>query len=180
MNEIGEVKVLGRPLRLSTLEAVKSHWQHAQRAREPITKFDSFSKGWDRLSAGLFPDSSSSTHRFKKLTGLCKEVAHLPSIRDLLCEPGSPIRDDHITSSAEVQADFHRAQREFRSFQQRRIPGEVLLESIGRLLWTIRSNSMHGYKTPSGPAGPSERDEQICGLASKVMADLYACAFPDW
>jgi hypothetical protein len=48
-----------------------------------------------------------------------------------------------------------------------------LMKRVGRLLWTIRSNSMHGYKTPIGPVGPIERNRQICDLASNVLAEMY-------
>ena len=180
MSEADLVSVLGQLIDESAVYAVRRHWTYAQLVHEPITKFDSLSKGWDRLSAEIFPNESSIGHRFKKLTGLCGTVAWSQSIEDLLYEVDSPIRNDLEHPSHDAQRDFDRVNNTLKSHRNNQRTDQQLLESVGTLLWTIRSNSMHGRKTPSGPTGPTNRDEQICDLGARVMVDLYRFAFPDW
>lgn len=157
---------------------VKNHWNEAQTTKRPISKFDSLCKGWDRLASELYPEDQIS-FRFKKLTGECTVVAWSQSIDALLSEPDGPIRND-IGLVKDSQADFERAQRNFRKHRNCRSSDSELMKSIGSLLWTVRSNSMHGRKTTSGPKEPTNRDEQICELGANVLMELYGRVFPDW
>lgn len=178
MSETGHISVLHRVVEVSTVDAVKRHWSYAQLVTEPITKFDSYSKGWDRLSDAIFPEDPSNGHRFKKLTGLCTGIAWSKSIEDLLYEVDRPIRNDLERLEREAQKVFDRTKRDFEAHRGNRRNDQELLESVGSLLWVIRSNSAHGRKTPSGPIGPTNRDEQICGLGASVMEDLFRFVFP--
>ena len=180
MSDIGHISILHRVVEVSTVDAVKRHWSYAQSVTEPITKFDSYSKGWDRLSDAIFPENSSIGHRFKKLTGLCTGVAWCQSVDDLLFEVDRPIRNDLERLERDAQTVFDRTKRYLQAHRSNQKDDQELLESVGSLLWVIRSNSAHGRKTPSGAIGPTNRDEQICGLGAKVMEDLYKFVFPSW
>jgi hypothetical protein len=164
----------------SEIDAAKNHWVNSQSAQDSITRFDSLSKGWDRLSSEIFLDTDTISYRFKKLTGLCTSVVWSQSIDDLLFEVDGPIRNDLERLESEAQADFDRAKRNLQRHRKHQLDDQSLMESIGTLLWTIRSNSMHGRKTVSGPIGPTNRDEQICELGAVVLMDLYKSAFPAW
>jgi len=95
-------------------------------------------------------------------------------------EVRQPILNDFEKLEKEAQKDFNRARENLRKFKNRHLSEAELMESIGTLLWTVRSNSMHGRKTTSGMVGPTNRDEQICELGGDVLMDLYREAFPDW
>lgn len=179
MTNAGEESVFGLEVDAKTIAAVKSFWKEAQTQSKPIHKFDALAKGWDRLASELFPDDSIS-HRFKRLTGHCSAVAWAQSVDDLFVEVEVPIRNDLERLEHESQRDFDRAKKRLREHRDDRRSDQDLMESIGSLLWTIRSNSMHGRKTPSGPSAPTNRDEQICDLGARVLEDLYKCAFPSW
>jgi hypothetical protein len=170
INNVGEIHI----------DAVKSHWVKAQSAEDSINKFDNFSKGWDRLSCEIWPENDGMGYRFKRLTGLCTTVASSTSIDDLLFEVDGPIKNDMERLERDAQRDFDRAQKNLRNHRSHRLADHILMESIGSLLWTVRSNSMHGRKTSSGPVGPTNRDEQICELGAAVLAELYRAAFPNW
>ena len=162
------------------IDAVKSHWVKGQSAEDSISKFDNLSKGWDRLSWEMGSENDGMGCRFKKLTGLCTTVAWSQSIDDLLFEVDSPIKNDFEQLEEDAQKDFNRAQKHLHRHRRHRLEYQILMESIGSLLWMVRSNSMHGRKTTSGPVGPTNRDEQICELGAVVLTALYRAAFPDW
>lgn len=166
-------------LEVQVIDAVHSHWLDADRAQNPISKFDSLSKGWDRLAAEIWPEDPMG-HRFKKLTGLCTSAAWSRSIDYLLSEVGAPIRNDLERLEKDAQKDFDRAKKKLRQHRDHQLEDKFLMEAVGSLLWTVRSNSMHGRKTTSGPVGPTNRDEQICGLGAVVLGDLYGAVFPAW
>jgi len=172
--------IFGSSIDVKATNQVKSLWEKARVTTDPIVKFDYLVKGWDRLSGEFFPNVEASGHRFKKLTGLCTGTARSRSIDELMSRVSSPIKDDLEPFAKDAERNFKKAERMLREHRKGRQPDHVLLESVGTLLWTVRSNSMHGRKTPSGPAEPTNRDEQICGLGAKVMEDLYKCAFPSW
>ena len=180
MPEANELAALIKNVDDVHIDAVKSHWVKAQTAEDSISKFDNFSKGWDRLSCELWPENDGMGHRFKKLTGLSSAVAWSTSVDDLLFEVDGPIRNDLEKLERDAQKDFDRAQRNLQKHRNHRLSDQVLMESIGSLLWTVRSNSMHGRKTSSGPVGPTNRDEQICELGAAVLMELYKAAFPNW
>lgn len=164
----------------SEIEAVRSFWVQSHSAQDSISRFDSLAKGWDRLGSEIFLDSDSASFRFKKLTGLGTSVVWNQSIDALLFEVDGPIRNDLERLEKEAQRDFDRAKKNLRKHRNHEFDDQVLMESIGSLLWTVRSNSMHGRKTLSGPTGPTNRDEQICELSAVVLADLYKSAFREW
>ena len=164
----------------SEIDAVRNHWVNSQSAQDSISKFDFLSKGWDRLASEIFLDVDVISFRFKKLTGLCTTVAWSQSIDDLLFEVDSPIKNDFEQLEEDAQKDFNRAQKHLHRHRRHRLEDQILMESIGSLLWMVRSNSMHGRKTTSGPVGPTNRDEQICELGAVVLTALYRAAFPDW
>jgi len=159
------------------ISAVRKLWEYSVSAQDPISKFDSLSKGWDRLAGEIWPDDSIG-YRFQQLTRLCTSVASSTSIENLLNDVGHPIRNDLERLESEAQSDFVRAQKKLRSHRNNKVDDKSLMEAVGTLLWTIRSNSMHGRKTPSGPLSPTNRDEQICGLGAVVLAELFEVAFP--
>jgi hypothetical protein len=175
-----ELIALIAKVKKSEIEAVKNHWANSRSAQDSISKFDSLSKGWDRLASELFPDIETISFRFKKLTGLCVSVVWFQSIDALLFEVDGPIKNDLERLEREAQRDFERAQKHLSRHRNHQLDDQTLMESIGSLLWTVRSNSMHGRKTTSGPIGPTNRDEQICELGAVVLIDLYKAAFPDW
>lgn len=164
----------------SEIDAVRNHWVNSQSAQDSISKFDFLSKGWDRLASEIFLDVDVISFRFKKLTGLCTSVVGRHSIGSLLSQVDGPIRNDLERLERDAQNDFDRAKRHLQQHRNGRLDDQTLMESIGSLLWTVRSNSMHGRKTTSGPIGPTNRDEQICELGAVVLVDLYKVAFPDW
>lgn len=174
-----ELIALITKVKKSEIDAVRNHWVNSQSAQDSISRFDSLSKGWDRLASEIFPDDSIS-FRFKKLTGLCISVVWSESIDALLFEVDGPIRNDLERLERDAQKDFDRAKRNLLLHRRHRLDDQKLMESIGSLLWTVRSNSMHGRKTTSGPIGPTNRDEQICELGAVVFRDLYKTTFPDW
>lgn len=180
MPEQNDLTVLIKNVDGAFIDAVKSHWLKAHSAEDSISKFDNFSKGWDRLSCELWPENDGMGYRFKRLTGLCTAIASSTSIDDLLFEVDGPIRNDLEKLERDAQKDFDRAQRNLRKHRNHRLSDQDLMESIGSLLWTVRSNSMHGRKTSSGPVGPTNRDEQICELGAAVLTELYKAAFPNW
>jgi hypothetical protein len=175
-----ELIALIAKVKKSEIEAVKNHWANSRSAQDSISKFDSLSKGWDRLASELFPDIDTISFRFKKLTGLCVSVVWFQSIDALLFEVDGPIKNDLERLESEAQRDFERAKKHLSQHRNHQLDDQKLMESIGSLLWTVRSNSMHGRKTTSGPIGPTNRDEQICELGAVVLIDLYKAAFPDW
>ena len=175
-----ELIALIAKVKKSEIEAVKNHWANSRSAQDSISKFDSLSKGWDRLASELFSDIDTISFRFKKLTGLCVSVVWLQSIDALLFEVDGPIKNDLERLEREAQRDFERAKKHLSRHRNHQLDDQTLMESIGSLLWTVRSNSMHGRKTTSGPIGPTNRDEQICELGAVVLMDLYKAAFPDW
>ena len=179
MSENIELTALIESVELNRISAIKRLWMEAHAVQDSISKYDNFCKGWDRLASELWPEDSSG-YRFKKLTGLCANVAWSASVDALLLGVDSPIRNETERLESHAQRDFERAQRDLRKHRDHRLPDRDLMESIGLLLWTVRSNSMHGYKTPSGPIGPTNRDEQICGLGATVIAEMYKFAFPAW
>ena len=164
----------------SEIDAVRNHWVNSRSAQDSISRFDFLSKGWDRLASEIFPDADTISYHFKKLTGLCISVVWSQSIDALLFEVAGPIKNDLERLEREAQRDFDRAKKHLGQHRNHRLDDQTLMESIGSLLWTVRSNSMHGRKTTSGPIGPTNRDEQICELGAVVLTDLYKSAFPDW
>lgn len=164
----------------SEIAAVRNHWVSSQSAQDSISRFDLLSKGWDRLASEIFLDTDAISFRFKRLIGLCTSVVWSQSIDALLFEVESPIKNDLERLKKDAQKDFDRAKKHLRQHRNHQLNDQTLMESIGSLLWTVRSNSMHGRKTTSGPIGPTNRDEQICELGAVVLVDLYKSAFPDW
>jgi len=154
--------------------AARNFWTAAVSEVDSLLRFDLLAKGWDRMAANWKPESSASA-RFRDLCASCSEVAWSDSVTRLLTEVGRPILNDQAEGS--IAADeFQKATRSYERHRRGRKSPDAdadLMRSVGRLLWTIRSNSMHGYKTPAGPIGPNERDRKICDLASDVLRDLY-------
>jgi hypothetical protein len=179
MSEAVELKDLLQQVNGDDLEAVKRHWMQSNSAQDSISRFDNLSKGWDRLASEIWPDRGFG-YGFKRLTGLCTSVAWEQSIDNLLYEVDGPIKNDLERLESDAQRDFDRAKTRLQQHRNHRLDDQKLMESIGSLLWMIRSNSMHGRKTTSGPVGPTSRDEQICGLGGVVLVDLYQAVFPDW
>lgn len=161
-----------------SIDAVRSHLAHSKTASDPIFRFDSLSKGWDRLASEIWPDDSIG-YRFRRLTSLCTSVSWSPAIDSLLLEVGAPIRNELERLEKDAQRDFDRAKKNLLLHRKNRLDDSTLMESIGTLLWAIRSNSMHGRKTASGPIGPTNRDEQVCGLGADVLLVLYNAVFED-
>lgn len=161
------------------IDSVRKLWEYSVSAQDPISRFDSLAKGWDRLASEIWPDDSIG-YRFKKLTALCTSVAWSVSIENLLSDVGEPIRNDLERLASDAQSDFDRAQKKLRSHRNHKTDDKALMEAVGTLLWTIRSNSMHGRKTPSGPLAPTNRDEQICELGAVVIQHLFRATFPSW
>lgn len=180
MSQPIDLAVLISKVQKEDMDAVRSHWLKAQSSKDSISKFDNFSKGWDRLSCELWPENDSMGYRFKKLTGLCPTVAWSRSIDDLLFEVDGPIKNDFEQLDEDAQRDFNRAQKNLSKHRNHQLSDQILMESIGSLLWTVRSNSMHGRKTTSGPVGPTNRDEHICELGAVVLSELYRATFPNW
>ena len=175
-----ELSALIAKVKKSEIDAVRNHWINSQSAQDSISRFDSLSKGWDRLGSEIFINTEATGVRFKKLSGLCTSVAWYQSIDALLFEVDEPIRNDLERLGGDAQKDFDRAKKQLVKHRKHQLNDQTLMESIGSLLWTVRSNSMHGRKTTSGPIGPTNRDEQICELGAVVLADLYRSAFPDF
>jgi hypothetical protein len=154
--------------------AAKNFWAAAASELDSLVRFDLLAKGWDRMAANWKPESSASA-RFRDLCASFPEVAWSDSVTRLLTEFGRPILNDQ--ADGPIAADeFEKAERSYERHRRGRQSPDAdaeLMRSVGRLLWTIRSNSMHGYKTPAGPIGPNERDRKICDLASDVLRDLY-------
>ena len=179
MSEAVELKDLLQQVSGEDLEAVKRHWMQSNSAQDSIIRFDNLSKGWDRLASEIWPDKGIS-YGFKRLTGLCISAAWKQSIENLLYEVDGPIKNDLERLESDAQSNFDRAKKNLLLHRKHRVGDKTLMESIGSLLWTVRSNSMHGRKTTSGPIGPTNRDEQICELGAAVFIDLYRTVFPDW
>lgn len=156
------------------LTAAKNFWAAAKSESDPLVRFDFLAKGWDRLAADWKPKSSASA-RFRDLCEMCSEVAWSDSVTRLLTEVGRPILNDQAEISMAAD-EFEKAAKSYERHRRGRESPDAdgnLMKDVGRLLWTIRSNSMHGFKTPIGPIGPIERNRQICDLAANVLAEMY-------
>jgi len=175
-----ELQALVNEVKTSGIDAIRSHWENSQLAQDSISRFDNLSKGWDRLAGEIWPETESISFRFKRLTGLCTSIVWFQSLEDLLFEPDGPIKNDLERLEKDAQRDFDRAKKHLKAHRNHRLDDQTLMESIGSLLWTIRSNSMHGRKTTSGPIEPTNRDEQICDLGAIVLCDLHRAVFPTW
>lgn len=175
-----ELSVLVASAEKSEIDAVKNHWVNAQSVQDLISKFDSLSKGWDRLANAIFIDSESISFRFKKLAGMCSSVAGSRLIDAFFVEVNEPIKIDLEQVEKDAQRDFDRAKKHLYQHRKNRLDNRTLTESIGLLRWTVPSNSMHGRKTTSGSVGPTNRDEQICGLGADIFIDMYKSIFPNW
>lgn len=159
-------------------DAALMFWKVARDTNDPLVRFESLAKGWDRLASDWKPQLGSSA-RFRDLCSRCPDTAWSDAVSRLLTEVGRPIKNEQAVPSEAV--DEFRKAADFYAEHRRRRPArhsdEMLMSRVGRLIWVIRSNSMHGYKTPSGPVGPNERDRLVCQLAGDVLDDLYVKTF---
>jgi|SaaInlV_200m_DNA_2_1039689.scaffolds.fasta_scaffold26052_2 gamma-glutamylcyclotransferase (GGCT)/AIG2-like uncharacterized protein YtfP len=190
----------------SELSEILTQYNHGKNRRYIVDKtksyFDALNKLWNSFnkliqnnSDGRVKDSSLFKQLILKILSdkekmdLCKsrellkiiklspKVMNHDTLRNLGYNP------DDISAEIEIksQSEHTELENEFRRYKSPGIKPTALIKKLCRFLYVVRSNLMHGEKTPFGPDTKKvERDKSVCNAVIPILELLfeYLCDYP--
>ena len=170
------------------LRTILTHINNARSEENSVNKFKYFSDALNKLWNSYFRNESSDIKKFENLLNLLKEdnINLLFSSNELkLVVNLKPLIMDHNVlrkhnyNPDNINASLRKKAQEVHKKLVARFADSMNAENssklnkkIAELLYIVRSNIMHGEKTPHGPdINKIERDNNVC-LASYPLQEL--------
>lgn len=187
----------------SELSDILALYNHGKEQKNKVDRtkyyFDALNKLWNSFNTLINNNSDemvSDSSLFKKLiiTALSDEekenLSKSKELNNIIKLTPKVMNHDTLRNfnynpdkiSAEIklksQAEHNELECEYKRFIRSKIKPTTLIKKLCRFLYVVRSNLMHGEKTPHGPDTKKvERDKNVCNAIIPILELLFQYIF---